>query len=138
MNKNTETERPFLTTWMSCYDNHIIIPVHPNSAYDYNVTWTNLTHKGVGDGSVYDCVSEYKIEGLTSNDTYLVAITGLYPQICMKMNSNRSWDEARKLQTIAQWGTNPWVSMESAFKDCLNLHYTATDTPDLRDRKSVV
>ena len=40
-------------------------------------------------------------------------------------------DEKAKLLEIKQWGTIPWSSFMSAFRDMKNMQLTATDTPDL-------
>ena len=36
-----------------------------------------------------------------------------------------------KIQSVVQWGTNAWTSMENAFSGCSNLQISATDAPNL-------
>ena len=36
-----------------------------------------------------------------------------------------------KIQSVVQWGTNEWTSMEKAFSGCSNLQITATAAPNL-------
>ena len=46
-------------------------------------------------------------------------------------NAGETLENAEKLQSINQWGTIQWESMDSAFQGAVNMTYTATDTPDL-------
>ncbi|MCL6296739.1 BspA family leucine-rich repeat surface protein, partial [Jejuia spongiicola] len=58
--------------------------------------------------------------------TYTVAIRGVFPRIFFNNTGDKD-----KIQTIEQWGTSAWTSMERAFYGCSNLVLNATDTPDL-------
>ena len=40
------------------------------------------------------------------------------------------------LQSVDQWGTTQWRTMDQAFKGCVNLQILATDTPDLSNATS--
>ncbi len=116
--------RPFRTTWIT-NNTQIIIPT-TGTGYNYNITWTNLTNAGVGNGSVTGRAGNYTITGLQNGSTYEVAITGDFPRFYMNYGS-----ESSKLRTIEEWGTIAWRSMASAFSGCENLTYNATDIPDL-------
>ncbi len=114
----------FRTTWITT-DGTITIPT-TGGGYNYNITWTNLTNAGIGDGSTTGAVGNYQITGLANGDTYEIAITGAFPHFYMNIGAERL-----KLQTIEEWGTQAWTSMEKAFYGCSNLTYNATDIPNL-------
>lgn len=57
--------------------------------------------------------------------TYRVEIAGTFPQIEFGGGANP------KIIDVGQWGNIAWRSMRVAFKDCINLNFSATDTPDL-------
>ncbi len=115
----------FVTTWVTT-TNTITIPT-VGSGYNYNISWTNLTNPGVGNGSATGVTGNYTITGLQNGSTYRVEITGTFPRFYM----NGDAVEAPKLRTIAQWGNIAWTSMGNAFMGCANLTYTATDVPNL-------
>ncbi|WP_420576463.1 BspA family leucine-rich repeat surface protein [Ekhidna sp.] len=116
----------FITTW-STSDGTITIPTNSGSySYNYDVTWTNLTNTGVGDGSLTSQTGDALLSGLENGSTYQVEITGTFPAIYFFGGS-----EATKLLTVEQWGSNSWVSMANAFNGCSNLTIPAVDAPDL-------
>jgi len=115
----------FITTWITT-DGTITIPTI-GGGYNYNISWTNLTNAGVGDGSITGQTGNYTITGLANGDTYQVAISGTFPRFYMNNNAT----ERTKIRTIEQWGDIAWTSMANAFQGCTNLTYTATDLPDL-------
>lgn len=118
-------QRPFITTWKTdnpgaSADNQINIPIQPGADYNYSVDW--------GDGTIDSGVSSsithtYELPGI-----YEISISGIFPQILM--GSTLSLDN-EKLLYVNQWGTNKWVSMEGAFRNCPNLDVIALDIPDL-------
>ena len=115
-------EEAFVTTWKTygfaintC--NEITIPTE-GSGYDYSVDWGD----GTSDSNVTgDITHVYALNG-----TYVVTITGDFPRIYFN-----STQEAPKLISIDQWGTQVWQSMEDAFSGCFHMKMNATDTPDL-------
>ena len=123
---------PFITTWITT-DNQIRIPTF-GTGYNYNITWTNLTNTGVGDGSASGVTSFYDITGLENGSIYQVEITGTFPRIHMVSGTAAQRD---KLRTVEQWGNNPWTSMASAFSSCPNLTIPAIDAPDLSNVTSM-
>ena len=116
----------FVTTWVTD-DGTIIIPTNSSDfTYNYNVTWTNLSNVGVGNGSTSGQIDNYTITGLTNGDTYQLEITGTFPAIYIN-----GGDAIEKIKTIEQWGNIAWQSMENAFRWCTTMQYNATDVPDL-------
>ncbi|MFN8841964.1 MAG: BspA family leucine-rich repeat surface protein, partial [Chryseotalea sp.] len=116
----------FLTRW-STTTGTITIPVtNIGPTYDYNVTWTNLTNTGVGNGSVTGHVGNYTITGLTNGNIYQIEITGNFPGLFFFNGSER-----RKILSIERWGSPVWTSMSSSFYGCDLLVCNATDAPDV-------
>ena len=121
----------FITTWETTEDNEeIFIPTAPGADYDFEIGW--------GDGTVEN------ISGTDPNPhhtyveagTYEVVITGDFPHLFLDAagaGADGDEENARKLQTIEQWGAIQWTSMRRAFAGAENLTYEATDTPDLSD-----
>jgi gliding motility-associated-like protein len=115
---------PFITTWTTT-DGQITIPTI-GLPYDYDITWTNLTNTGVGDGSDIEQGGSYTISGLENGSIYQIEISGTFPRIYFN-----SGPEANKILTVEQWGGIQWGSMANAFLDCTNLTIPAIDAPDL-------
>ena len=119
----------FLTTWSVTDGMNITIgtsDLYDN--YDYQIDW--------GDGS--------PVENVTGNEPpehtyatagdYQVAIKGTFPAIQMLPPADETPEEienATKLTSIDQWSNNAWRSMKLAFYGCVNMTYTAEDTPEL-------
>ncbi|MCL6296747.1 BspA family leucine-rich repeat surface protein, partial [Jejuia spongiicola] len=61
-----------------------------------------------------------------SAGVHTIRIIGTFPRIYFNNTGDKD-----KIQTVEQWGINPWASMEKAFWGCKNLNITATDAPDL-------
>ena len=118
------TNQEFITTWTTTTANESITIPTFGGDYDYNVNW--------GDGTDSLNQTGSATHTYTSAGTYTVTITGEFPYISL-----RSSPDATKLQTIEQWGTISWSSMESAFYGCSNLTYNATDAPDLSNVTSM-
>lgn len=117
----------FITNWITT-DNTITIPTNYIIGYNYNVSWTNLTNAGVGNGSIANLTGSFTITGLSNGDIYQVAITGAFPQIYF---GGLYFAERPKIISIVQWGNIAWQSMQNAFLGCTNLTYSATDAPNL-------
>ena len=102
----------------------LTIGTHPDYAYDFTIDW--------GDGTVQENVTDQNPSNTyTAGDTYTVAIKGNFPALRMSSADNASRDA---LVDVAQWGTQKWQSMESAFRGCDNLvEFSATDAPDLTE-----
>jgi len=120
----TAAQDAFITTWETTSANEVItIPTNGGPAatdYDFTIDW--------GDGTVDQVTGDDPDPQHTyvSAGTYTVSITGTFPHFYLNRNPN-----ANRLQTIEQWGTIAWESMQSAFAGALNMAYSATDLPDL-------
>ena len=117
---------PFITTWdVSSNDLEITIPTDPNSTYNYTVDF--------GDGTVLNNQTGDVTHTYTTAGTYTVSISGTFPRIVMStlVGGFYNFTNIAKIQSIDQWGSIQWTSMEDAFRQCSNLEMLATDTPDL-------
>ena len=113
-----ETPEPFITTWTTTTANEsITIPVG-GAAGQYTVDW--------GDGS-QETVTGNALHQYSDAGTYTVSISGDFTRIHLGDDSSN----ARKLQSIQQWGDIQWSSMNNAFAYASNMVYTATDVPDI-------
>ena len=120
---------PFITTWKTdnfgtSSDTEILIPLEPNTTYDFTVAWgdgTSDTFTGLG--SALNPLHDYGTSG-----TYTVSISGAFTHIYFNNGGDR-----QKILTIEQWGDIAWTSMNDAFEGCSNLTYNATDNPILTD-----
>ena len=122
-----KTQAQFITQWKTT-DGEITIPTNTSTgSYNYNITWTNQTNAGQGDGSIASQTGDYTISGLNNDDVYQIEITGTFPHFFMGIDN----PEAVKLQSIEQWGSNNWLSMERAFEGCENMTYNASAPPNL-------
>jgi len=120
---------PFITTWQT-NDGSITIPT-PNfgsETYFYNISWTNTTNPGIGDGSISGQTGNYTITGLSNGDIYEISISGDFPRIYFQ-NFNLSPDDRVKILSIEQWGDQEWTNMSDAFYNCTNLVSNANDLP---------
>lgn len=117
----------FLTRWSTTTGTITLLVNHSGPGYDYNVTWTNLTSAGVGDGSISGQNGNYTITGLTNGNIYQIDITGNFPGFIFNNNAT----EKGKIRSIERWGNIVWYSMVYAFYGCGNLVSNATDSPDL-------
>gem|GEM_PF-2450695 len=116
-------QAPFITTWQTTSANErILIPINLDvSGYNYTVDW--------GDGNTSPGQTGDAIHSYATAGTYTVKITGDFPAIRFG-NSNSSFDNAAKLRTIEQWGTQVWQTMYQAFQNCVNLTKESdTDAP---------
>ena len=109
----------FITTWRTGSANQIVtIPVHSDLTYNYAVLW--------GDGTNSTGLAGNAVHTYAGAGNYSVRIYGTYPGIHLNNHA-----DASKLASIDRWGTNPWATMESAFRGASKMVYNATDVPDL-------
>ncbi|GAA4273684.1 hypothetical protein GCM10022258_29780 [Aquimarina gracilis] len=113
----------FITTWSIASNNEEIALPIVDTGLDFAVDW--------GDGIITN-ETEEAYHTYANAGTYTIRISGNFNQI--RFNGNA---DSRKIQTIEQWGSNKWTSMESAFKGCGSLEINATDAPDLSDATSM-
>jgi len=127
----SQAQDAFITTWeTTSIDESITIPTENSTVdYDFTVDW--------GDGTTEDISGRDPDPSHTFDEagTYTVEITGTFPRIFLDACSSSICDgdeeNARRLQTIDQWGDIKWESMDSAFQGAENLTYNASDAPDL-------
>ena len=115
---------PFVTTWQTTTAEESITvyinsDVYDGGDYDFTIDWGDGSD--VETGLSYDSSHEYAEAGI-----YTVSISGKFPAI-----RQDNLDNAAKLLTIESWGDIVWGNMESAFYNCTNITYNATDVPNL-------
>ena len=114
----TAFTQAFITTWnVAAAGDEITIPT-TGTGYDYTVDW--------GDGATDNAVVGNITHSYASAGDYTVSITGQFPRIYFLFATSRN-----QILSVEQWGSQPWTSMNNAFRGCSNLSINATDTPDL-------
>jgi gliding motility-associated-like protein len=91
-----------------------------------NYTWQELS-PGTASGSGSWSGATLTITGLPAAATIRLQIA---PTNFQRINISGGTDRNRLTQ-VEQWGTTAWTSMQTAFRNCLNLQITATDIPNL-------
>ncbi|MBQ4821728.1 BspA family leucine-rich repeat surface protein [Aquimarina sp. MMG016] len=119
----------FITTWQTTTANESITIPTTGTGYNYNIDWGDGT---IETGLTGNATHEYATAGI-----YTVKIIGDFPRF-YNPGLGGYFTNAAKLQSIEQWGTQTWTSMESAFDSATNLVINATDTPDLSDVTSML
>ena len=110
----------FITTWKTTTSNEsITIPTYPGEIYNYSVNW--------GDGNTFSGYTGNATHIYSDAGTYTVSISGNFARIYF----NNVATDRMKIQSIEQWGTQAWTSMNGAFAGAGNLVSNATDMPDL-------
>lgn len=116
------TENPedyFITTWKTNVSNEsITIPTNPGQTYNYTVDW--------GDGTLASNQMGNSTHTYASAGIHTVMISGEFSGTYFNNGGDRL-----KLQSIVQWGTINWKTMNAAFAGCENMVSTATDMPDI-------
>ncbi|MEW7289147.1 BspA family leucine-rich repeat surface protein [Aquimarina sp. 2304DJ70-9] len=112
----------FITTWQTTSANESITIPTTGSGYNYSVDWGDGTIEAGFTGSA---THEYVVA-----NTYTVEISGDFPRF-YNPGLGGYISNAAKIQSIEQWGTQQWTSMEGAFDSATSLVINATDTPDL-------
>ncbi|AUP78545.1 BspA family leucine-rich repeat surface protein [Flavivirga eckloniae] len=120
----------FITTWKTTEANEsILIPIfsgvdnngETEEVYNYSVDW--------GDGSTDTNQTGSATHSYATAGTYTVSITGDFPRIYFP--SDELGRFRLKIQSVENWGSQVWTSMNSAFYNCENLVVNAVDTPNL-------
>ena len=110
----------FVTTWGVVGSRVITIPTNNAFAYSYTVDWGDSS----ADTTIYTGNASHTYPAF---GTYTVSIAGTFPSIYFNDIGDKT-----KIHTIKQWGSNPWESMERAFRGCVNLTIESTaGNPDL-------
>lgn len=120
-----EDPASFITTWKTETDGEEIV-IYTNDAMNYNYTidW--------GDGTVEELTEGSPAHVYTTAGTYTVAIKGEFPSILIGLSAYRE-----KLASLEQWGDVQWQGLHTAFANCGNMVYNATDAPDLTNVTSL-
>ncbi|MHA7058817.1 BspA family leucine-rich repeat surface protein [Aquimarina sp. M1] len=120
-------EISFITTWETTSANEsIFIPTASEQVYNYNVNWGD---NSASTGQTGNATHTYAQPGV-----YTVSITGDFPSIYFNASSisdSATIANAKKIQSIENWGKQFWTSMRRAFFGCENLVGNAKDVPDL-------
>lgn len=116
----------FVFTWKTDMDKQTLhIGANTDYSYDFNIDW--------GDGTIEEIIAiapeafehTYEMAG-----TYTVSIAGEFPSF--------SFDEDYSfVMSIEQWGNVVWKDLSFAFALCTNMHYNASDVPDLSNVTSL-
>jgi len=124
----------FITTWKTLNDDEsITIPTEGGSDvtdYDFEIDWGDSAAETIT-GNDPDPSHTY-----SSSGTYTVKISTpgagqAFPRIFLNNSFPDSGDNSTKLQSIDQWGSIQWESMNSAFEGATNMTYNADDKPNL-------
>ena len=125
-----QAQDAFITTWKTTTSSEkVTIPTERSSSdYDFQIDWGDGSDTETFTGTDPDPTHVYSEAG-----TYQIEITGTFPRIFLDAGSRGDGDKtnAERLQSIDQWGSIEWESMERAFVGASNLSYRATDSPDL-------
>ena len=129
-----EDPASFITTWTVGDGESIFIRVNPEfEDYDYQIDW--------GDGSSEETVTNNEPPEHTYGTAgdYQVAIKGAFPaiQLVSENSPNEELENADKLTSIDQWGSNAWQSMELAFYNCAEMELNALDVPNMENVESM-
>jgi len=125
--EEADIESGFVTVWRTTTANESIeIPVDTTLSYNYRVDW--------GDSNVSTNQTGNSTHTYDTPGVYTVTITGDFPAIFFKAFGFDPFvgiPEQLQIESIEQWGTIEWQTMNGAFFGCENLSYNASDTPDL-------
>ena len=118
----------FVTTWRTTSNNETItIGLDTTQTYNFTVDWGDNSQETITSGN--DLSHTYSNSG-----DYSVRIDGTFPRIIM----NRPTSTPDNLISINNWGNIEWVSMNNAFRDCINLYRcNPSDIPDLSNVTSL-
>ena len=104
---------------------------------NFVVEWLNLDDGTTGAATVTTTTEPYTITGLTAGKRYRVVAyadpsnpSSTLSKLSTMAGGSYSTD-AKRLDSVTQWGTNRWTSLEGAFRNCIRMDVTATDVPNL-------
>ena len=104
---------------------------------NFVVEWLNLNDGTTGAATVTTTTEPYTITGLTAGKRYRVVAyadpsnpSSILSKLSTTVGGSYSTD-AKRLDSVTQWGTNRWTSLEGAFRNCIRMDVTATDVPNL-------
>ncbi|MFA8300337.1 MAG: BspA family leucine-rich repeat surface protein, partial [Hyphomicrobiales bacterium] len=104
----------------------ITIPTNSDFTYNYDIDFGND-----GDFEVKGVTGDYTHD-FGEAGTYTIRIRGEFPGLYFFYNDFEDpKKDIYKLMDVKQWGNISFKTFESAFFNCKNIQFTATDTPDL-------
>ena len=111
---------------------------------NFKIEWINLNPPFDRDSAtVTATTAPYTITGLTAGKRYRVVAyadpsnpSSILSKLSTTAGGSYSTD-AKRLDSVTQWGTNRWTSLTEAFRGCSRMDVTATDVPDLRGVKDL-
>ncbi len=111
---------------------------------NFKIEWINLNPPfDRNSATVTATTAPYTITGLTAGKRYRVVAyadpsnpSSTLSKLSTKAGGGYSAD-AKRLDSVTQWGTNRWTSLTDAFRECSRMDVTATDVPDLRGVKDL-
>ena len=105
---------------------------------NFVVEWLNLNDGTTGAAVATATTVPYTITGLTAGKRYRVIAyadpsnpSSTLSKLSTMAGGGYSAD-AKRLDSVTQWGANRWTSLTEAFRGCSRMDVTATDVPDLR------
>ncbi len=129
-------QNAFITTWETTTSNEsITIETEGGPSvtdYDFEIRWGDGTTEQYS-GDDPDPSHEYTSAGIYQVEISTDGTGEAFPRIFLDAArfGDGSLSNARKLQSIDQWGSIEWESMEEAFAGAENMTYAASDDPDL-------
>ena len=112
----------FITTWAIPADDLTLqFPIYGSGM---TIDW--------GDGNITTNQSSFPSHTYTTAGTYTIKVNGNISQVYFIWRYDKE-----QIQTIEQWGTAAWSSMNYAFAGCTNLTSNAMDSPDLSNITSM-
>ena len=111
---------------------------------NFKIEWINLNPPfDRNSATVTATTAPYTITGLTAGKRYRVVAyadpsnpSSILSKLSTTAGGSYSTD-AKRLDSVTQWGTNRWTSLTDAFRGCSRMDVTATDVPDLRGVKDL-
>ena len=111
---------------------------------NFKIEWINLNPPfDRNSATVTATTAPYTITGLTAGKRYRVVAyadpsnpSSILSKLSTTAGGSYSTD-AKRLDSVTQWGTNRWTSLTDAFRECSRMDVTATDVPDLRGVKDL-
>ncbi|WP_010252670.1 BspA family leucine-rich repeat surface protein [Myroides injenensis] len=129
----------FITRWEITNDkDNIIIYTNGNYTYNYTLKWEMEGEPSIKDGNLStdgEVTAHGKriIENLAKGK-YKVTISGEFPHFLAGGHDyNPDSNNAAKLLSVEQWGTQQWKSMSKTFRSATNLTSFGNDTPNLQE-----
>jgi|GEM_PF-3134464 len=96
---------------------------YPGTGTNYAIYWEEVGNPSNNSSLIGN---NYTTITFPSNGVYKISVDNH-----LKRFEGDATSQGEFLQEVKQWGNIQWTTMNSAFKNCINLQITATDVPDL-------